>query len=205
MIDDFNGGDDTVVSGFFPGPSNTAYAGAIGGSRTLEATSGAAGATLLSVAAGILIHGQGPVGGGTSLVVWDAAGAGLGGIDLTDGGSDDGLSIDILGIDSGLVNLEFTITDTSAMSSSLLLIGLGVGTQGFLFTDFVGTADFTDADYISLEITALAGSDLTLDFVETAPVSVALVPEPATLSLLGLGVFALCRRRSRPGRSLQPP
>ena len=125
---------------------------------------------------------------------WAAAGVGLGGVDLTDGATQDAIQIDIISIDQGNITLTFTVTDlTGGETSTLVLAGLGVGTQAVLFSSFTGIADFTDIDSIVLTIDAGVASDLILDLIDTRlGTGVGL---PTTLALLGLGLFGVIRRR----------
>ena len=206
VIDTFDDGTDTVVKPGLLGPSNTATAEALGGSRTLAIIDAASvNGTTLSAddpnTQDSLDHGQGPGGAGASMVTWDANGAGLGGIDLTELGSSDGVSLDVLAIDVGAVTLTLTINDTGVGSSSLVLGGLVEGVQGFFFDDFTGDADFTDVDSIVLRIDANANSDLRIDIIESTRVPNGTAPEPSSIALAICGLLGLAMGRRRRRRA----
>jgi hypothetical protein len=60
------------------------------------------------------------------------------------------------------------------------------------FASFFGPIDFSDIDTIELEINGPPSSNYTLDFFATNT-----VPEPASLSLFGIGAMGLLARRKR--------
>ncbi|MCA8928374.1 MAG: PEP-CTERM sorting domain-containing protein [Alphaproteobacteria bacterium] len=197
LIDDFDTGTGFNVAPSDPGPTNVPAVTAIGGSRTMAIDPASANGTTLEVTTGgTLDHGQTTAGGGSSSVTWDANGAGLGGLDLTDGGLATLVRVSVLGIDVGHVDLALEVTDTGAMTSSLALTGLNVGTFDFDFASFVGSADLTATDKIVLTIAAGTNSDVSLDLVETdqlrPPVS-----EPGILALAGAGLVGLAVARRR--------
>ena len=188
---------DTLVAQFLVGPSNTASVDAIGGNRTLEIVAPRADITSLQVTgAGTLSHGQTTNGGGMSTATWDDNTSGLGGVDLTDGGFDIGLRVEILSIDVNAVTLQFMITDTLAQVSTLTLPGLTVGSNDVLFTGFTGSANFTIVDKIVFKITAETDSDLEIDFIETLK-EVQIAEPPVLVMTVGLagGMLLLRRRR----------
>ena len=216
MIDDFDIGPGMVDSDLSPGPTNFAAVGsAIGGSRTLEilgfpgdGNPTSEGAELeVSVPPGQLGHSQDAFApGGRSKVTWDANGGGLGGEDLTDGGLANGIMVDLISIDVGMVDVTLMVEDTVGGASSLVLSPLAAGPNSFFFADFIGDADFSDADVIMLQIDAEATSDLVLDLLETIDVPPPPgpregIPEPisSTLALMGLSTLAVATKRRRVG------
>ncbi len=214
LIDSFDADPDAVSTGT-PGPSNTASAAAIGGSRTLEILGfpgdldpTSLGADLeVAAPPGVLAHSQDALApGGRSKVTWDDNGNGLGGLDLTDGGLANGLMVDLIAIDIGDVDVTFMVEDTAGGSAQLLLAGLAAGTNQFLFSDFVGAVNFESVQNVMLTIDADARSDLVLDLIETVDVPPTpptpppppdVIPEPvtSTLGMMGLVTLGMVLRR----------
>jgi len=202
LIDNFDVAPQTAFGLSAPGAPNTAAdpgAGLniIGGWRTIQVTAATGNVFATADTAptpGAYSHSNPAGATGTSLITWDNAGSGLGGVDLTAGGAT-ALILDITSIDQGNVTLTFSVTDLLANTSSISLNGLGVGLQGFLFSGFTGSADFTQVDSISLEVAGGLASDLTLDLIGTnTPPS---VPEPASLALFGVGMLGLLASRKK--------
>ena len=148
---------------------------------------------------GVLAHGQ-VADTGSSMVTWDANGAGLGGgagVDLTSAGMSNGIRLEVISIDVGNVNLTIGV-DSAAGSSSLALNMLSVGTESFFFTNFIGTADFTAATAVTLTIEATSSTgDIVLDLIDTIDVPPPVVSEPAVLALMGVGIVGLAVARRR--------
>ena len=141
-----------------------------------------------------LDNGSGQNGVGT--VIWDASGGGLGGVDLTNGGTLPYLQAKILASDLNL-GFRVDITDTAAAGGATAYwstsLGSGVSSVNQLLTSFTnaGAVDFTKVDKIVLTLSGPAAQDATLDLLEVTNT----VPEPMTLSLLAVGGLALLRRR----------
>lgn len=143
---------------------------------------------------------------GSGLVVWDGQGnTGLGGVDLTDGGTNDAILSTVIFAD-GASLLEFVVTDSSGMSGTAayqIPTGISASTvASVLFTDFTNGVDFTAIESIGLVLSSTAsGSAFSLDLV-SAGVSPppAPVPLPAAGLLLGsvlLGGGTLAARRRK--------
>ncbi len=190
-IDNFDGGAHSVT-GLGVSSDTINYAGAIGGSRKIEIditnpNEGDAKARVYNSAtynSGVYSHSAEALTAATSTITWDANGAGLGGIDLTDGRDFSVFSFDIFRIDQGEVNLTFSVLDTLGNAVKYTLSGAGVGVQAVAFDLFTGDMgfDFESVNAISLEIEGDDASDLVLDNLRT-------VPTPATLMLM-LASFA---------------
>lgn len=125
-------------------------------------------------------------------------GAGLGGVDVTEGGSDDRFSLfQVSGDFPTLVGI--TVGDGTNIASLTLPsvpVGLNVPLH-FEYASFVGgPVDFTMIDFISIDlVTQNTQADLQLDFFGTTTE----MPEPTALAVIGLGLagIGLMRRRRR--------
>lgn len=114
---------------------------------------------------------------------------GLGGIDITGGSLLDSLFMDVIFADLGL-NMTFTIYDMDSNSSSISrTLNSNISTsqeEAFLFTDFVGTADFTNVGAIELGISGPESMDAVIGSVRMSRSTP--IPEPTSiLGLLAIG------------------
>jgi hypothetical protein len=128
-------------------------------------------------------------------VLWNANGAGLGGVDLTDSGQSGYLQLAITAIDQGLVTITFAITEIGSLggdTATLTLSDLGRANHQFLFSSFANFANvnFTRVNAIKMTVNAGDASDLTLDFVNT-------IPEPSSIALIGIGLVGFSAFRKR--------
>ena len=207
MIDSYNFGGGTLNS-IGPGGSGTDSSTAaeiIGGTRTLSipGSEPVDGGNLSFSAnefdSGELRFSLGAGASGSAVITWDADGAGLNGLDLSDGGPSTFITFNILAIDQGFVELRMTVEDTVGSTGFLEILNAVAGIQQFTFDDFSGSVDFTMANLISLEITGTDASDLSMGEIFTSgPLdAVPVVPEPGSVGLIALAGLALLRLRRR--------
>lgn len=195
VIDSFDVNSVTVTEA--SGAVNVSGGTVIGGSRTLQTT----GNSNTQIFTNGSLNIANPPSGGASVntVLWDANGAGLGGLDLIEV-DNDALQLTISFIDIGTVTATFAVTETAAaggQTATLAIAGLVAGTQGFLFTDFLNYAsvDFTEVESILMTINSPVNVDVVMDVVITRQGTG--VPVPGTLALFGLGLTAVGLRRRK--------
>jgi len=181
-------------------PTNSSVvsgAGIVGGDRFLEAQYGSGpGAATVVVNDGRLAYGaaMGTAGGGR--VVWDSDGAGLAGVDLTDGGVSKSLFVDVFQADSG-TTLTFTVEDTlSNVLTGALVLPPNITTPTTFelpFGELTGAGVLTSVVRVELAIDApIAATDLILESVRTD------VPGPGAPAAVALaGVLCAARKRRR--------
>jgi hypothetical protein len=193
-IDTFN---DTaqVVNKAAPGPDTAATAPgeALGGFRTIGLTTviGPLDATLVADGPTDFLSLSNDVDTSSeALVTWDAGGAGLGGVDFLDGflASERLLSLSIVSVDIGLVDLRVRIFDTFGFSAFANILSPGPGAFTVKLSNFIGaaTVDFTSVDRVNLRIKSDPESDLAVDTILIIP-----IPEPSTVVLLGISILGI--------------
>jgi len=219
MIDPFeNGSLEVGVNAGSPPQIQTdgsAVTEALGGSRELQAYASSLidstnypsyyilGQSCGACTPHVYYHAQLNVIGDTK-VHWDGVNeavlkpAGLGGVDLTDGGASTGFEIKVDYLAAGL-NLALQVWDNGSTASASLS-SLLLGTNFVPFADFTGTVNWASIDAIQMVISYPAAAVgqayiAEIDYIRTN----SSVPEPATLALFGLGlagIGAVWRRRT---------
>ena len=220
VIDDFEGGAQiflqngfTESAGVFVDPAGGTT---VGNSRYGEILSseGPPGSSLISIngmlAPGAYLQSEGGQARARVGLTWDgrmnpALSGGLGGIDFTEGGSQDGLRVEIvanaeIGLDS---DAKFALTDTAGNSASLSLSPASGGTLIFPFADFNLLAGSTALDLSSIDVASLElkfEQNALVEILEVATwddPSAAPIPVTSTGLLLGLGLTLLGYGRAR--------
>lgn len=120
---------------------------------------------------------------------------GLGGVDFTEGGLHTALALGVCVADFP-VDITYRIWDMSGASSQYVLNlpgGIFSDVEYLAnFSDFTGSADFTDVGAVKVLITPMFGNtDLQLDYIQTS------VPTPGALAIAGCAGLLGTRRRRR--------
>ena len=126
-------------------------------------------------------------------LVYDGDGSGLSGLDITDGGSNVFLFLDIVFDDLGgeiLVTLEDNSATSFSLSKSLTP---GPELVAFKLSDFIGV-DLAALESISVDVIGVEAGDYAIDSIYAG------VPEPSTIaiwSLFGVGMAVYVRRQRK--------
>jgi hypothetical protein len=142
-------------------------------------------------------------------VTWNGRppGVGLGGVDVTDGGTATGFLLPVHEVRGGAIRYALVVADTSQIVGNVL----GVIPDGardldlFLpFSEFIGQSqpvlvDMTRVDKVQLQLEVPPGARIVLGAIET-PGAAAQVPEPAGVCLWAVaGIAAAAWLGLRPG------
>ncbi len=212
IIDNFNDATTQFVVDTGGGATSTvATANALGGFRTIDINDGGNFSTA-TVMNGMYSHNGAAGAAATSTVTWDAAGAGLGGIDLL---ATDTLGfmnstcfecfvLEIISIDQGDVNLTLDLEDIAAGTASVTSLNAGLGIFEILFSNF-NSVNLALINSISLTVHGSAASDLQLNLLgytgaaQIIPPPTSAVPVAPTLWLLLLGLIGFSTFRKSDG------
>jgi len=213
VVDSFQTNQSSLTLTFPPAgtsaSSSASGAGILGGERDVQVslTSGVIAGNTVSttVSSGFFSYSQDATISGRSEIQWDGADGsatlnptGLGGIDLTDGGILSQFLLTVLFDDlpaDGQIAVYSNAANFSVLNFNLPGLIFSTTSFEFDFSDFTigaGTgADFTDVGAIVLSIgSSVTAPDVVID-------SFTVVPEPASASLIGLGMLAMTARRAR--------
>lgn len=113
---------------------------------------------------------------------------GLGGIDLTAGGIDNAISLDV--VSGAAVQFTLKITDMNGNIGNEVDNLPGLGNNLYNFADFSGSVDFTNVGSISLDIFF---NNSTRNAIEID--NIMTVPEPGVSSFAVIGLLAFLIRR----------
>jgi len=209
------GGQDvcSLPGGFCPAASDsstftttTAADLLLGGSRYLQvlgsdaSVSASAGGHFLSFSTNVGIQGWG-------YVLWNGSGITDNASynfpkDFTQGGLNSKITLRATGdLVGGFLTLRVTDTSVNQAEVTKAITFTGLGNLSYLFSEFAGV-DFANVGSVELGINGAGGlfSDASEDFdasIDVVEVADGGVPEPATLSLIGVGLLALGFFRKR--------
>ncbi|NOQ64633.1 MAG: hypothetical protein GQ582_08995 [Methyloprofundus sp.] len=201
IIDDFSQIDMLATTPAAAGPQTAGpftetVSNALGGTRTIMASGDGAftqvTARTLSGSQQFSLSSGGATSVATGMLTWDSNGNGLGGIDLTDGLSNNQFNFTIDSIDTGAITLTLAVTDTLDQIASASISGSDViDTHSLAFSLFSG-ADLSSAKAISLTVVGGTATDFTMSLLETSGTP---VPAPAPIALVIAGLAAVGLRR----------
>jgi len=203
VIDDFGTSAQAASATGLGSATSTTAADVLGGFRTLNLTVDENPLNRTALASvdpstGYFILETGAAVSASGSIVYDADGAGLGGLDLAGYGSQ--FTFDVVFGDPGL-SLGITVVDTFGATATVSTTTVGLGLINFAFGDFTGV-DLSSVASLAVIYTAPEGADFALNFVGVTGDVPPVVPEPASAALLCLGAVgsAAAFRRRRKAR-----